>query len=584
MYHSALTLVDEEKKGFFTRWKILIIALALTVAGLGAFAYWGPGRQMIRSWRAESHLAEAKSLAEAGSWENVFGQADESMSLEPSLEAAQLVAEAAYQTRHPEVLRKAFQLFQFEGATLENRTWAVKVALDLRALRVANAMLAALTPEELKDPEIRLQLVRGSLMTGNFGQAKAIANEEGVVGDERIDLLLAMGLAQSGLDGAEPETNERLRKVIRSEDPNLSIKGLELLVSLSPAWLEASLAEEALELFEDQSKLTPFHCLQLEALKVRMKRQELDETVSGAISKYRESDLQVLLSWLTQLQQYSEVVKLTDDPEVQKDGIIFSLRLAALERVQAWETLASSLEEPPVSVPEPYRLALQSLVEKFREKYNQSTYKWKMALVAAQSDPEQNWFYQLSNIAGRAGNRDEQMEALFRAVTHEKGVPPKTKALIPLFQWLAEKNEEKKLLAVSERLLEREPNHPVLLNNFLYLKALYRSADPQDVGVLTKLVEAYPDNKSFHRSLAFVQLMLQESEKALTTLENLGEQEDAPDHSTRAIRARALFSLGKEQEGREIANTIDWEQLNPQQQKVLKLPEPEEEEGAQEEK
>lgn len=584
MYHSALTLVDEEKKGFFTRWKILIIALALTVAGLGAFAYWGPGRQMIRSWRAESHLAEAKSLAEAGSWENVFGQADESMSLEPSLEAAQLVAEAAYQTRHPEVLRKAFQLFQFEGATLENRTWAVKVALDLRALRVANAMLAALTPEELKDPEIRLQLVRGSLMTGNFGQAKAIANEEGVVGDERIELLLAMGLAQSGLDGAEPETNERLRKVIRSEDPNLSIKGLELLVSLSPAWLEASLAEEALELFEDQSKLTPFHCLQLEALKVRMKRQELDETVSGAISKYRESDLQVLLSWLTQLQQYSEVVKLTDDPEVQKDGIIFSLRLAALERVQAWETLASSLEEPPVSVPEPYRLALQSLVEKFREKYNQSTYKWKMALVAAQSDPEQNWFYQLSNIAGRAGNRDEQMEALFRAVTHEKGVPPKTKALIPLFQWLAEKNEEKKLLAVSERLLEREPNHPVLLNNFLYLKALYRSADPQDVGVLTKLVEAYPDNKSFHRSLAFVQLMLQESEKALTTLENLGEQEDAPDHSTRAIRARALFSLGKEQEGREIANTIDWEQLNPQQQKVLKLPEPEEEEGAQEEK
>lgn len=584
MYHSALTLVDEEKKGFFTRWKILIIALALTVAGLGAFAYWGPGRQMIRSWRAESHLAEAKSLAEAGSWENVFGQADESMSLEPSLEAAQLVAEAAYQTRHPEVLRKAFQLFQFEGATLENRTWAVKVALDLRALRVANAMLAALTPEELKDPEIRLQLVRGSLMTGNFGQAKAIANEEGVVGDERIELLLAMGLAQSGLDGAEPETNERLRKVIRSEDPNLSIKGLELLVSLSPAWLEASLAEEALELFEDQSKLTPFHCLQLEALKVRMKRQELDETVSGAISKYRESDLQVLLSWLTQLQQYSEVVKLTDDPEVQKDGIIFSLRLAALERVQAWETLASSLEEPPVSVPEPYRLALQSLVEKFREKYNQSTYKWKMALVAAQSDPEQNWFYQLSNIAGRAGNRDEQMEALFRAVTHEKGVPPKTEALIPLFQWLAEKNEEKKLLAVSERLLEREPNHPVLLNNFLYLKALYRSADPQDVGVLTKLVEAYPDNKSFHRSLAFVQLMLQESEKALTTLENLGEQEDAPDHSTRAIRARALFSLGKEQEGREIANTIDWEQLNPQQQKVLKLPEPEEEEGAQEEK
>lgn len=584
MYHSALTLVDEDKKGFFTRWKILIIALALTVAGLGAFAYWGPGRQMIRSWRAESHLAEAKSLAEAGSWENVFGQADESMSLEPSLEAAQLVAKAAYQTRHPEVLRKAFQLFQFEGATLENRTWAVKVALDFRALRAANAMLAALTPEELKDPEIRLQLVRGSLMTGNFGQAAAIANEEGVVGDERIDLLLAMGLAQSGLDGAEPETNERLRKVIRSEDPNLSIKGLELLVSLSPAWLEASLAEEALELFEDQSKLTPFHCLQLEALKVRMKRQELDETVSGAISKYRESDLQVLLSWLTQLQQYSEVVELTDDPKVQKDGIIFSLRLAALERVKAWETLASSLEEPPVSVPEPYRLALQSLVEKFRERYNQSTYKWKMALVAAQSDPEQNWFYQLSNIAGRAENRDEQMEALFRAVTHEKGVPPKTKALIPLFQWLAEKNEEKKLLAVSERLLEREPNHPVLLNNFLYLKALYRSADPQDVEVLAKLVEAYPDNKSFHRSLAFVQLMLQESEKALTTLENLGEQEDAPDHSTRAIRARALFSVGREQEGREIANTIDWEQLNPQEQRVLKLPEPEEGEGSQEEK
>jgi tetratricopeptide (TPR) repeat protein len=229
-------------------------------------------------------------------------------------------------------------------------------------------------------------------------------------------------------------------------------------------------------------------------------------------------------------------------------------------------------------------LALQSLVEKFREKQNQSIYKWKMALVAAQSDPEQNWFYQLSNIAGRAGNRDEQMEALFRAITHEKGVPPRTKALTPLFQWLAEKNEEEKLLAVSERLLKREPNHPLLLNNYLYLKALYRSAAPQDGEVLAKLVEAHPDNIAFRRSLAFVQLMLREGQKALTTLESLEEKNDSPDHSVRAIRARALFSLGKEQEGREIAETVDWSQLNPKEQRVLKLPEPEEEEEAQEEK
>lgn len=584
MFHAAMTLVDEDKKGFFARWKILIIGLALTVAGLGAFAYWGPGRQMIRSWRAESHLTEAKSLAEAGSWENVFGQAAQAMSLKPSLEAAQLVAKAAYQVGHPEVLQKAFELFQFEGASLENRTWAFKVALDLRALPAADTMLAGLTPEELKDPEIRLQLVRGSLMSGNFGQATAIANQEGMVEDERIDLLLAMGLAKSGLDGAQSETNERLRKVIRSEDRNLSIKGLELLVSLSPAWLEDSLGEEALKLFEDQSELTPFHCLQLEALKVRMKWQELDATVSAAISKYRESDLPVLLPWLTQLQQFPQVVELTNDAEVQKNEAVFSLRLAALERVKDWETLAMTLEAPPVTVPEPYRLALQSLVEKFREKQNQSIYKWKMALVAAQSDPEQNWFYQLSNIAGRAGNRDEQMEALFRAITHEKGVPPRTKALTPLFQWLAEKNEEEKLLAVSERLLKREPNHPLLLNNYLYLKALYRSAAPQDGEVLAKLVEAYPDNIAFRRSLAFVQLMLQEGQKALTTLESLEETNDSPDHSVRAIRARALFSLGKEQEGREIAETVDWSQLNPKEQRVLKLPEPEEEEEAQEEK
>lgn len=539
----------DEEGGFSARKILVALVLVIGLAG-GCFIIWGPGLEMIQTWRAQSHLKEAKSLFAKKEWEDAMEQADHSFKERPTLEAARLATHAAYRIKNPEVISNALRLFRFEGATAKDRALALQIAVDFRELQFVEKMVKDLDSQDLKDPDIRLQLVRGSLKVRNIGQALAIAQlgQEGE--DPEIDFLLATELARGDGSTLQGELVKRLRNLIRCDDPDLSIKALDLLISAKSLWQYGTLVDEAIDRFSKRNDLTLLQQLHLKSFSAQSGFQSLDANIREAISKHWENDLKTLLDWLANLERYEDILELTEDPEVQNDQEIFSLRLSALDQLEDWAAFKKALESPPEDMPKAMRFALQYQVACIQGRIVDSRSLWASAIAEALSDREMNWFYHLSSVAERVNNQDDHMVALTNAILHEVGTPPKTRSLKPLFDWLEQNRDEVRLLAVSEKLLQWEPNHPLLLNQSIYLRTLNGDGKEEDFETVRKLTESFPDHPKFHRSLALLQVIHKKYQEALMTLDRIEGMDEKLDQSLKEIRARALYALGQKEQAR----------------------------------
>ncbi|MDB2639311.1 hypothetical protein N9Y63_00475 [Akkermansiaceae bacterium] len=566
MEHYSALQISGGSRGSFSRKRVLIGLVTILVSTTVAYFLW-------KNLRAKSYLEEARNLAESENWVGAFVESSKSLQSDPSLESARLVVKAARIIRSRDVYPRAVQLFEFQGATVEDRHLALEALLDFRELEIARKLADELTPQELKNGDIRYQLVRVALLAGNYLEAIKIADAEIVENQTEIDLLLAIHLAESGIQEVRRETDRRLHNVMSSNCFPLALRGFELLISIDPSYLPEDLMEQALARFEGSKELGPFNELHLESLKVQAGQQEWEVAISRAMQKFRDQSPIVLANWLAKFERYDELLKITCDSTFQEDERIFPLRLLALEKSKKWDELLNALEAPTVEFPEPLKLALVELAKDFqdgsRSKKNQTG--WNMVLLKAESDLKRNWFHHISEIASRAGNREVQMDALARAVLHSNSFSPKTEAIAPLFDWLLGNDDKDRLLKISRLLFKNHPSHPIILERHIYLKALYEKVVPSDINNLKKMIKAYPDSLVLQRSLAFLQLKLDQPQEALDTLYALPWRAGT-DNLTLAIRARVLFLINQEDTARKLAEEVDWSKLNAQEKVILGLP------------
>lgn len=527
--------------------------------------------QFYQGREAKVHLEKATHYAQAGEWKKALSEANQSLARDSTLEASRMVVKAAHRVQSSELVRRARQLFRFKGATLQDRALALAVLLDARQLESVRALASELSEQEREAPEVRFQLARAALDSGDVNEAVRIANQQVDQKVPEIALLLAMWYPRTGLQEFYPDFEERLLEVINDENQVLALRGFDYLTSLRPPWRQQKVMEAAISRFEDLKSLQPTQVMQLEWLKTEVGQQEVESTVAQMVDQFQESHLSELVTWLANCSRNEEILDLTSKPEAQRIEGLFIQRLNALEQTKKWDELRQATENPPVALAAALKSAIQALVEASLGHRAQADTSWRDAMREAEGDQKTNWFFQISRLAQRAGNRGMEMEALVKSITHPVSLAPSTDALTPLFEWLVEKDDEKTLLEVSEILLRREPNHPVLINNYVYLKALYDKAYAQDAELLQRLVKVMPPSGVLLRSLAFVQLRLKDYEKALEALESLPEGEKAT-NSTFAIRARVLFEMGEVGKAQEVSKKVDWSQLTNQERLALELP------------
>lgn len=567
-------LHDMEQPFIRRHFRKVIIGLALVLVA-ALWVFFGPAKTALKSWRASGLIVEAQEHAEANEWEEVYRTALASLQNKESLEALRLLTKAAVKTGDPRTLEMAYTLFRYPGASPEDRGWVLSLAFDSGDLINATRLASLLSPEDTSHPAVHYQLVRGYLLSGKYQEAIALADDPSMKSrDPALDLLLADRLAGSGLEGAREATTARLETVLNSEDRDLALRAMNQLALLKDQWISEPLAQVSLDRFQDDPDLGAGDKLNLELFRIGLKQRPLEEVVDQAITDYQEKGLPVLVRWLARLAQHQKIVDLTEGGEIGGSEIVFKLRLHALESLAQWDQLETELKNPGVLVPEPLLLATRALVAARRGDMVQSLQRWQKAIEVAKRDQNRNWFYQLAGTARQLGDMDRLMETVIEGIKHPLGIPPDTKDLAPLFQWLKDRGEGKRLLEVSSLLLRREPDNPLLLNNYSYLKALYGNPEKDEVEAMREIVSRYPGQENFRNTLAFVILSTGDAKASLEVMEQAGTSPADFSNTGKAIYAKALFDLLRKDQALDLAKSINWDEMSKDEQKKLALPAP----------
>jgi energy-converting hydrogenase A subunit M len=557
---------------FFQRHPKKVVLLFLLMAFAGAFLAYRPAQRAFKTWRAESLLEEAQEFADAGNWEEARRTAVASLQNEGSLAALRLLSLSSIKTDDPRSLEFVYSLFAHPEAEAGDRAMALERALGSGDLLNASQMVRSLSEDDQKVPALHCQIVNWLLLSRQFQEAIQLADASPIEArDPALDLLLAKGLAGSGLEGAREITTARLGSLMKGDDRDLALQVLTFLTYLKDGWIYEPLAEATIQRFEDDPDLRVTDRLNLEFLRLGLKKVDPDKVVADTIAKYQENNRRELVVWLKRVGESKRIVALTGSEAAKSNPDLFSARISALERLGLWAQLEDELQEPSVFIAGPLLLSAQATAAFRTGDQIKFFRRWQDAIKAAKLDLNQNWFYRLAASAGQLQDTDRQMEALVLGIEHPMGKPPNASALSSLFQWLLDRGETERLLEVSYALLRHEPQNPLLINNHLYLKALHGQVNDRDVAKLRGLREAFPKQTEVRDSLALVLLQNGEPQAALAELKMISPETAGLSPSGQAVYAKALQELGREEEAAELGGKIAWESLTEAEQKLLAL-------------
>lgn len=542
---------------FTNHWKKWLIVVVLGAMVVVAF---DPVMNRARTWRAGRLLEDAREFAAAENWREVQRAALASAQLLPSLDAIRLIFQAQRQNRDSGMLRTALALALQPDATMDDRVTVLGTFLDAGDLIGFAGVFQTLNEEARDDRMVIFQRVRFHLMRGELETAVVLA--DAVETSERLpafDLLLARTLVQSPRPEVRGDAFRRIELLLENSDRSIALDAMRILASQPDKGIHSKLAEKALARFRGDKDLGVPEQLALRMFELGIAPDKRDSLTKSTIADYKAEHLDDLLRWLLRIGAAEDVIELTKGVKMTLE--LFQHRCTAQRVLKRYDQLASELNDPPAGIPPVDLYAARAAVARLQGKSSEEAEFWRQAFSFAKLRPSENQYFRIAETAGQVGAKEEEMEALARAIEHPQGIPPTADRLSALIEWLV-KNDTERLLKICQKLLQREPGNPMLVNNYHYLSALYRKPDEQALPILKKLVKAFPEAVPFRGTLALVQLKSDDAEGAIATLDVVKDAPGSLPDGEKAVYAGALFAEGKKGEADDLAKGIRWELMD----------------------
>lgn len=245
------------------------------------------------------------------------------------------------------------------------------------------------------------------------------------------------------------------------------------------------------------------------------------------------------------------------------------------------------MEFPPQGVDRIALLAKKAAVARELGRSTEETSAWREALLEAERDLTKNHYLQLARLAQRAGETEVAAESIVGACQNPLGILPPVREIGWVIGYLAKSDRAEDLRSVTNRLLQGESSHPVLLNNAVYLNTVMRGeARAEEIQVMERLREQYPGVTQMRTTLALAYLTTGRKEEALALLEpertsSVRWQELSP--AGRSVFALVLAETGENEHFLKVHALIDAKELLAIERSFYEdafaphLPEPEEE-------
>lgn len=533
----------------------------LAAAGIGMLA-GKPAMRLAREWRCDRNLRLAEEAVAEGDW---LEARDRSLAVlllrSTDLRALGLLESAMAALRDPrQVAVGRYLMLHPEGGHAERlRGWLVIVGAAPLGV-VAQAWNSL--PEELQqEPAFLLGFADRLTLENRLTEAVQLFGKMDLA-DPPTDVerrVLAILLA-SGKREAQAQAQQRLLDRIKRGKPDLAIL-LGCFDQVPLDALDAGLGEALAGWLEAGGERTAEDRLRVARHEVAAAGAEAAGRIEQVTAAWSEREPVLLVKWLLDIDEPERALAVAPD-RVTADPRGFAWRCEAWKRLERWLELSQALKNPP---PGYSRLNLhcdETLAAARMGDTAKRSAAWANAMGEAKISDSANGYLDLSRRAAKDGLADESERAMVEAIRAVRGPLPLYADLKPLVESLHAKRMGEELLDIVAVYQNFEPGNPVLMTQYCYLAGLYGYVETGFIKAqLEPVLERLPSAIPVRCTLAVAALLESDPARALgfLELEGLDWNEAAPGY--RMIRAVALVSGGRKEEGLALLKGLPWDKL-----------------------
>lgn len=553
------------------KWKFAVAVLAVTGTGLLAWKHEGILKR-ISDQRAASHLSKAIEAGGNGEWKT-----SERLSLaawqlkegDPAILRQLYHSAKELQSKH--LLYAAGALFDHPEATAEDRIDVVHLHLGIGDHVRTKALLSALSPGELQEPEAMEAAVRFFLARNDLMRALALVEKlQQTRGTPEDTLLAARVIARIPTEAnkASARAQAMIQSLfLRKEDPEIALSAFAILRSIPREQWQPERFRNARERLAELRSGEQFVPVELDFLAVELlmalEPALRESLLEEAIREKEEAAPAPLAAWLLSLGETGRVKQLIPEERTGTSPALFLTLVRAHLGDHEWKEARNLLSNPHPQLPHPLVHAMIAVTATGLGENANSREHWERALRHATLLSGRTALLELAKMAAGAGEADIRNRALTEALQRPSVVALPAADVGFLFSYLAGEENAEDLLHISRNLLRNEPDNPILLNNVLWLELILgKESGKVHSGQVAELVDRFPGIPTLQATLALSLLEEERHGEALTAARALqgggsGRELSATDHAVISLVRKRAGSMS----GHLPGSPIDWSDM-----------------------
>lgn len=505
-------------KRWWLLWKVPTVAAILLLL---AWSVRGPVLGFAAGWRAERTATKAQELAAAGQWRQAEAEARRALQLDRSDHTALgVLMESSLRNGNVDTLRVAASFFGHPESSAADKAKVLELLLLSRDYIGFRRLQGSLAPDLQKDPDIALQTIRFLSLRGGHVEAlrqlEAYRRETGVE-DSRFDLLAADLMIRAGDHAGAAE---KISALVR-EGGGTGASAFRLLELFPLESLRALPLAEILADLEEDAPIPPSDALVAAALRYARAADpaEAEAIVAATVAGHREDSLEALCLWLVRIGRRGETI-----PLISKEAAMASPTLAAL-RLQS-HIVAQEFDEAERWLGEIERVfetarthATRAVIAIRQDRRAEAQRSWRNAMADAGVRNNGNIYLRMGLMALEFGQGDWAVEAILKASAYPETLLPSGTEFTALIDYLLREDRLDEARKLAGLWLAREPENPVLRNNFIYLELLAGTPPEKALPQIEALAEAFPGMTGFQTTHALALALSGDPDGGLAILE-----------------------------------------------------------------
>ena len=547
------------RRQFWRRFLLIGLAVAAVLAIAAA-----AGIPLVKDWRARQFAAKADLLRAEGKVEEAYSHAASAIQIRPRMpEARRAYAAVLVAAGRPEAIAVFQGLIEDGNATPQDRLDLAEASLRFGDIALAEKEAFRLMQQGQRTSDALFVLARVRLAQQRGADAMQALQEcvEAGGGAEPAILLARLRFAANTPDSAQAAV-ALLRPIAAQKDA----AGLAALMALlgSPAlrtdeagaWIEAVRAHP---LAGDEQKLAAANA------QIERDPASRSDVLRRALDEYRGAspDRRLLLSrWLNQRREYAAALEIIPADEASARSDLFLVRLDALAGMGDWKSIAEMLRAASLPLQGPVALLYRGRAARELGEKESSAAFYRRAIIEAAPTPDLMWY--VINYLQRVGETQVLEQELTRLTNNPAIARQAFQALVPIVQ---SRQDAEELYLLYDRMLKALPAERVVQNDYRYFAAL--TGRRADTGGARELVAAEPQMLAYRVTLAFTLLKNGQSDDALHIFDGVTLDPAQIQPYQRAVLAAVLGANGRENEARQLANSIPGDALTTKELELI---------------